>query len=113
MSRDIEFRFYEDGQYYYFSVPYMTCQMFNKLQEPASDNRTFEQYIGLKDKNGKKIYEGNLCYLAGIGTACVQWSEYTLGFVFVTDQNEYEYQDIIEDLASLEIIGNINEEPTC
>ena len=63
MDREIKFRFYEeqDEKFYYFSIPYMSSDMFNILQDPKSDNRVFEQYTGLKDKNGKEIYEGGYC----------------------------------------------------
>lgn len=53
----IKFRFFEGEKYYYFSVPYMSDQMFHKLQDAKSDKRAFEQFTGKYDMNGKEIYE--------------------------------------------------------
>ena len=43
MKRTMRFRFFSKGKYYYFSIPYMSISMFNKLQEPIMDNVKIEQ----------------------------------------------------------------------
>jgi len=103
MNREIKFRAFENAN----------CR--NRMFEWSEIKKDFElwlnckhtsvmQYTGLKDKNGKEIYEGDITDEGEV----VFHTEY-LGF-FVKEDREEEYKPLY-DFAFLEVIGNIHEHP--
>jgi uncharacterized phage protein (TIGR01671 family) len=121
MKREIKFRAWDKEKkeivYDNFSLCSPKCAEFIVWNERNYKNVELMQYTGLKDKNGKEIYEGdiitqkkgNLIAAYNSGGAC---------FCFTKDIKDIDAETYImgsnreqrkSELANMEVIGNIYE----
>ena len=114
----------EEGKVMYYDVyPFKDDTLLLSYDEIAFDEVPASDFIlmqstGLKDKNGKEIFEGDIVkYEAGCNTVTeeVAYDKNFAGFG-VRDANTdiiFTFWELAEDidLISLEVVGNIYENP--
>ena len=108
MEREIKFRYSWKGNWHYIDFYRNNISLAFNDYESRNKTTRFEQYTGLKDKNGKEIYEGDI--LARLYN--VPWTvKYTdKGYRAFPNIDSGLYFDC-NDFKDCEVIGNIHENP--
>lgn len=130
MSREIKFRIYDTDEkqmFYQEDIDYIDIN--NEIAYINQDGGGYDylidfvygdgklmQYTGLKDKNGKEIYEGDILERHGYWPIRI---EYDKGCLMVRDLDEVRYNNLIlnvpicnfESINDWKVIGNIYENP--
>lgn len=112
MIREIKFRVWDSSLENMVSHDLIVKLQLFGLAIVATSQTQPMQYIGLKDKNGKEIYEGDV-------VRCKDYGEEPIGVIvyrgdgFVIDwKSETDFNNSISvRLDTTEVIGNIYENP--
>lgn len=79
------------------------------------EQNTIGQYTGLQDKNGKRIFEGDICRNTKTGEiVSVKWHGTMAGFVWnKRKENSHlsEFGELFRVYDKYEVIGNIHDNP--
>ena len=113
--RELKFRAWVDEFNYYTYDIQEREDMYEWFGHPTIH---IEQYTGLKDKDGKEVYEGDIIeeeidfnskMTDGIFRYIVHWSEEELNWSLEPIGNESIHNELWQCNSSVEVIGNIHE----
>ncbi len=110
--REIKFRAWDKsftGRMWYWGADNANFDLQKTLR---NGNLTVMQFTGLKDKNGKEIYEGDVASDYFGVNHLVEWVEEEGNLkARVIDRHEWPTYRHFKDLRVMEVIGNIYENP--
>ena len=117
--REIKFRAWNEVEEKMYSwYDFLNTNMKNTFIAPESTAMILMQYTGLKDKNGKEIYEGDIVkynefwegdchYNSGVGQ--ILWDDEETGFYLTAKDTSFINLFNLTKLLDAEVIGNIYE----
>ena len=116
MSRKIKFRAWDKR---HNSMEYINDLYWfeeNGIHDFNDDNYIFMQNTGLKDKNGKEIYDSDIVKVTwGSGKIVCYEVKYceSLGYHYLRDTKNKEDDDIIciYDYSQMDVVGNVFDNP--
>jgi uncharacterized phage protein (TIGR01671 family) len=108
MNREIKFRLYGDGKMF---EPFTLNNDFDCIAGWMQD-RILMQYTGLKDKNRKEIYEGDIVKTGTDKLMVINWSERFASFCINRDGWAFQhwFGEAFES-TDCEVMGNIYTTP--
>jgi uncharacterized phage protein (TIGR01671 family) len=109
MQDRFKFRFWNGRGIIYDDLPHL--ELYN------CEDYIWMQCTGLKDKNGKLIYQGDILGDIYEGLYihycehCHQFQLYSQGYGCMACNGDIHWIEVVEDNKKLEVIGNIYENP--
>ena len=107
----------EDGKwiygylsFFYIDNPKKGC-MYSPKEVRRFDvmSETVGQYTGLTDKNGRRVFEGDICWFYGGEHYGGNWE--TSAVIAITDMTNFTIMQYFYDAEYFEVIGNVFDNP--
>jgi hypothetical protein len=118
MSREIKFRFWDNEEKEYWKMVGNGCPTCGSKNYHLDDKEGYitEQYIGLKDKNGAEVYEGDIILSCTKSKWQVLFKDGGFCYAKVDLFKHIDYvffggHSYPETILDCEVIGNIRQNP--